>query len=303
MFILSLATISINVMLPIALVAAAGYILARTLKVDARPLSQSTLYFFSPVLVFVSALDAKFSGEYASIALFGLIITALTGFITWISVKMARFDRVTAAGFSLGTMLVNSGNYGLPLILFAYGRSGLTYATFYFSVTMLLLQSIAVFIAARGRSHTRQALLSVLKMPILYAVVAGVACNQMSIAIPDPLWKALNVASGAAIPVMLIVLGIQLSHVKIEKNQWTIGLAVFIRLILTPLISFPLALLLHLKGVPRAVCIIEASMPTAVFASIVAVEFDVKPELVTGIISVSTFISILTLTILLQILH
>jgi predicted permease len=303
MFLFSLASISISVMLPIALVAVAGYVLARAIRIDARPLSQATLYFFSPVLVFVSALDAKFSGEYASIALFGVIITVLTGAITWITVKTARFDRITGAGFSLGTMLVNSGNYGLPLILFAYGQAGLTYATFYFSVTMLLLQSIAVFIAAKGRSHTRQAIVSVLKMPILYAVIAGAACNRMSIPIPDPVWKALRVASGAAIPVMLVVLGIQLSRFKVGKNQLAIGLAVCIRLILTPIIAFPLAVLLHLKGVPRAVCIIEASMPTAVFASVVAVEFDVKPELVTGIISVSTFLSILTLTFLLQILR
>jgi malate permease and related proteins len=303
MFLVSLASIAVNVMLPIALVAAAGFALARTLRIDARPLSQSTLYFFSPVLVFVSAYQAKFSGEYASIALFALGITAFTGAATWVTVRIARFDRITAAGFSLGTMLVNSGNYGLPLILFAYGRVGLAYATFYFSVTMLLLQAIAVFIAARGRAHTRDAILSVLKMPILYAVVAGVACNQMGIAIPRPLWKALDVASGAAIPVMLVVLGVQLSSVKIERNRSIIGVATFIRLVLTPIIAFPLALLLHIKGVPRAVCIIEASMPTAVIASIVAIEFDVKPEMVAGIISVSTFLSIITLTILLQILQ
>ena len=167
MFLLSLASITVDVMLPIALVAGAGFVLARLLRMDARPLSQSTLYFFSPVLVFVSAYQAKFNAEYASIALFGLIITALTGAITWVTVRTARFDRITGAGFSLGTMLVNSGNYGLPLILFAYGQTGLTYATFYFSVTMLLLQAIAVFIAARGRAHTNEAIRSVLKMPIL----------------------------------------------------------------------------------------------------------------------------------------
>jgi predicted permease len=43
-------------------------------------------------------------------------------------------------------------------------------------------------------------------------------------------------------------------------------------------------------------------MPTAVFASIIAVEFDVRPDLVTGIISVSTFMSIITLTVLLWLL-
>ena len=303
MFLLSLLSIATQVMLPIALVAAAGFALARVLRLDARPLSQSTLYFFSPVLVFVSAYEAKLSAEYASIALFALIIIAATGAITWATVKVGRFDRVTGAGFSLGTMLVNSGNYGLPLILFAYGQAGLAYATFYFSVTMLLLQTIAVFIAARGRAHTGEALISVLKMPILYAVIAGGACNQLGVAIPAPLWKAMSVASGAAIPVMLVVLGIELSRVTIGKNLRLIGLATFIRLIVTPVIAFPLAVLLNLNGVPRAVCIVQASMPTAVFASIVAVEFDVKPGLVTGIISVSTFLSIVTLTVLLQILR
>jgi len=303
MFLLSLASIATHVMLPVALVAAAGFALARAFKIDARPLSQSTLYFFSPVLVFVSAYEAKLSGEHASIALFALIITAAIGAITWATVKVARFDRITGAGFSLGTMLVNSGNYGLPLILFAYGQSGLAYATFYFSVTMLLLQPAAVFIAASGRAHTKEALLSVLRMPILYAVIGGGLCNQLGIAIPGPLWKAMSVASGAAIPVMLVVLGIELSRVTIGKNLRIIGMATFIRLILTPVVAFPLAILLDINGVPRAVCIIEASMPTAVFASIVAVEFDVKPGLVTGIISVSTFLSIVTLTVLLQILR
>ena len=302
MFLLSLLSISINVMLPIALVAAAGYVLFRALHLDARPLSQATLYFFSPVLVFVSTYEAKLSAEHLSIALFGVIITVITGIITWATVKMARFDRVTGAGFSLGTMMVNSGNYGLPLILFAFGRTGLAYATFYFSVTMLILQTTAIFIAARGRAHTRDALLSVVKMPVLYAVLAGILCNQTGIAVSEPLWKALSVASGAAIPVMLVVLGIQLSRVDIRKNRSAIGVATLIRLVLTPIICFPLAFILGLEGVPRAVCIVEASMPTAVFASIIAVEFDVRPDLVTGIISASTFMSIITLTVLLRIL-
>jgi malate permease and related proteins len=256
MLLLSLLSISINVMLPIALVAAAGYVMFRVFHLDARPLSQSTLYFFSPVLVFVSTYEAKLSAEHLSIALFGVIITIVTGIVTWTTVRIARFDRVTGAGFSLGAMMVNAGNYGLPLILFAFGRAGLAYATFYFSVTMLILQTTAIFIAARGRAHTKDALVSVVKMPVLYAVLAGILCNQAGIAIPEPLWKALSVASGAAIPVMLVVLGIQLSRVDIRKNRSAIGVATFIRLILTPIICFPLAYLLGLKGVPRAVCIV-----------------------------------------------
>jgi malate permease and related proteins len=303
MFILSLTSIIINTILPIALVAAAGFVLARTFNLDPRPLSQTSLYLFGPVLVFASAYEAKVSAEYGSIALFALIIISLTGAIAWLAVKVMRYDRVTASGFSLAVIMVNAGNYGLPLILFAYGKAGLAYATFYFTLTTLLLQVIAIFVAARGRTHTRDAIMSVLKMPILYAVLAGAAFNLTSTKLPEPLEKSMQVAAGATIPVMLVVLGIELSRVVMEKDRLAIGLATFIRLIVTPIIAFPLAWLLDLHGIPRAVCIIEASMPTAVAASIIAIEFDVKPKLVTGTIFVSTVVSVITLTVLLEILR
>ena len=47
----ALASILVNIILPVVLVAAVGFVLARTLHVEARPLSRTMLYFFSPALV------------------------------------------------------------------------------------------------------------------------------------------------------------------------------------------------------------------------------------------------------------
>ena len=299
----ALASILVNIILPVVLVAAVGFVLARTLHVEARALSRTMLYFFSPALVFGSAYRTQLSGEYVSIAVFALVITALMGIVTWVLVKVMRYDRLTASGFALGVLFVNAGNYGLPLILFAYGQEGLARAALYFTMSAILTQTLAIFIAARGRASVRDALLNVLKMPLVYAVAFGLLFNLIGFTVPEPIMKSVDLAGGAAVPVMLVILGIELARAKMESDRTVIGLATFAKLVLTALVAFPLAAIMQLQGVARAVCIIEASMPTAVMASIVAVEFDARPKLVTGIVFASTVFSVITLTVLLGILQ
>ncbi|MDE3087780.1 MAG: AEC family transporter [Chloroflexota bacterium] len=298
----ALASILINIISPIVLVALAGLVLARTLGIDARPLSRIMLYIFTPALVFGSAYRTQLSGEYVTIALFALIVTALMGIVTWGLIKIMRYDRLTASGFALGVLFVNAGNYGLPLILFAYGQEGLARAVVFFTVSAVLTQTLAIFIAARGRASARDALRNVFKMPLVYAVTLGLVFNQIGVVVPDALMKSVDLAGGAAVPLMLTILGIELAGATIQDDRVAIGLATTAKLIFTPLVAFPLAAVMGLQGVARSVCIIEASMPTAVMASIVAVEFDAHPRLVTGIVLASTVFSIGTLTVLLEIL-
>ena len=297
-----LASILINIISPIVLVAAVGFILAKTLGLEARPLSRTMLYFFTPALVFASTYRANLNAEYVSIGIFAVIITFVMLFVSWAMTKVTRYDRLTATGFMLGVLFVNAGNYGLPLILFAYGQEGLARAAFYFTMSAIFTQTLGIFVAARGRASALDALMNVLKMPLVYAVILGLIFNLVHITVPEFLMKSVDLAKDAAVPVMLVILGIEMARVTIENDRMVMSLATITKLVIVPIIAFPLAALMGLNGVTRSVCIVEASMPTAVMASIVAVEFDAKPKLVTSIIFASTLTSIITLTILLAIL-
>jgi predicted permease len=298
----NLASILINIISPIALVAAVGFILAKTLGIEARSLSRTMLYFFTPALVFSLTYKAKLSSEYASIAVFVVLIAALMLIVCSVLSRALRYDRLTTSAVMLGCLFVNAGNYGLPLILFAFGEEGLVRAAFYFTVNSILIQTLGIFVAARGKASARAALINTLKMPLVYAVTIGLIFNLAHVPLPEPLTKAVDLAAGAAVPTMLVILGIELARARIENDRAVIGVATVAKLILVPLMAFPLAALMGLEGVTRAICIVEASMPTAVMATIVAVEFDARPKLVTGIVFVSTLGSIVTLTILLGIL-
>ena len=298
----SLASILINIISPIVLVAFIGYLLAKKLGVEARPLSRTMLYFFTPALVFASMYRAQLNSEYLSIGVFALIMTTVMVIVSWAIAKAMRYDRLTSSAFMLGVLFVNAGNYGLPLILFAFGEEGLSRAAFYFTISAILTQTLGIFVAARGRANAREAMLNVFKLPLVYAVILGLFFNLARITVPEFLMKSVDLAKDGAIPVMLVILGIELARVTIENDRAIIGWATLTKLVIVPLLAFPLAALMGMTGVTRAVSIIEASMPTAVMASIVAVEFDTRPKLVTSIIFATTLASIVTLTILLGIL-
>jgi predicted permease len=298
----SLANILVNIITPIVLVALVGFILAKKIGLEARPLSRTMLYFFTPALVFSSTYRANLNSEYISIGVFALVITLFMLVVAWGIAQAMRYDRLTQSGFMLGVLFVNAGNYGLPLILFAFGQEGLARAAFYFTMSAIFTQTLGIFVAARGRASAREALLNVFKMPIVYAAVLALIFNLAHIGVPEFLMKSIDLAKDAAVPVMLVILGIELARVTVENDRSVVALATITKLMLVPVFAFPLAALMGMTGVTRAVCIVESSMPTAVMASIVAVEFDARPKLVTSIIFATTLASIVTLTVLLAIL-
>jgi predicted permease len=298
----ALASILLNIIAPIVIVAGLGWVLARVFAVESRSLSRASLYVFAPALVFTQVYRSKLGDELVSIGMFTVTIAALMGVVAFALIKALRYDRLMASAFALSTLFVNAGNYGLPLNLFAFGEAGLARAIIFFAASAILLQTAAVFIAARGRASTRDALLNVFKMPLVYAVTLGLVFNRTGFVIPEPLMRSLDLAGAAAVPLMLVILGIELSRVTLNQDLAAVGLAAVVKLVITPIVAFGLAEVMGLTGLTRAVCIVEASMPTAVVASILSVEFKSRPEFVTSAVLVSTLGSIVSLTVLLGIL-
>jgi predicted permease len=298
----SLLSILLNVISPIVLIAAAGYALGRGLKVEPRALARATLYIFSPALVFTSAYRSKLESEFIAITVYAVFTTLVMGALCLVIVKVLRYDRVTASAFELSVLFFNAGNYGLPLVLFAFGEEGLARAVLFFTVVAAQTHTLAVFIAARGTARSRDAVWNVFRLPLVYAFTFGFLANQFGLVLPAPIVKAVELTGNAAVPVLLTVLGIELSRIQIQQDRGAIGIATIARLAIAPLVAFALTGALGITGITRAVCIIQASMPTAVNATILAVEFDARPNLVAGTVFVSTVASVITLTILLAML-
>jgi predicted permease len=300
---ISLLGVLYNVLAPIFLIIGLAVLLDRRFALEPRVFSRAVIYLFSPCLVFGGIARSELKAdELRQILAMAALSTLLIALVGWGETRLFRIDRKLASGFMLSVVLVNAGNYGLPLNDFAFGQGGMQRAIVFFVVTAMISNTLGVYLASRGAASVRRSLLNVLTVPLPYAAVLGFLFNITGVTLPLPLNRAVTILGQAAVPGMLIVLGLQLSRTSVRGRVAPILLATITRLGVAPLIAIALATLLGLSGLTRQVSILQASMPTAAMAGVLATEFGSDAEFTSAAILISTLMSIVTLSILLSLL-
>ena len=283
-------------LLPVFLLAAAGYGLATFIPLDTRTMGRVLFYLATPALVFRSlytmTVDWIALQHMALVSVGVLVITALLG---WAST--AGSSRPERSGLTLASAVGNNGNMGIPICLFAFGEVGAALAAIYYAVTSFLTNTVGVVVASAGRSSLRAALVRGLQAPMLYAATLGLLLNRNGIEAPQNLYRAIDLLAGASIPLMLVLLGAQLRATRIRRGHFIIWRSMVVRLVASPLVALTLCWLLNISGVERQVLVLQAAMPTAVITTVLATEFDAAPPLVAAAVMFSTLASMATLSI------
>jgi len=289
-----------NNILPIFLVAGAGYLLARTLHVTARSISQLAFYILSPCLIFKLLTTSQLSGgEITRMVGFTLVTILAVGLISWLAGRMMRLERHILVAVLLAAMFNNSGNYGLSLILFAFGKDTLAYASLYFITSLTLVYTLGVVIASLGKSNLSDSLLGLFKVPAVYAVLLAVVFNHFRWTLPLPLDRSISILADGTIPVLLLIMGMQLQNSPWSDHLSALGLANLMRLVVAPILALGTSLLFQLKGPAYQAGVLESAMPSAVMLTVLATEYDIEPAFLTTAVITSTLLSPLTLTPLL----
>lgn len=287
----------INNLLPVLLIAGSGYVLGRLTRMDPRPISQVVFYLLSPCLLFNLLTTNQLNGtEIARVILFALVTTVIIGMLTFGMGAALRTPRAILAGVLLSSMFMNAGNLGLSVVYFAFGKTALSYASLFFVTTSVLSYSLGAVIASMGSASLGQSLAKLLRVPMLYGVAFAVVFMIGGWSVPKPLARATDLLGGAAIPGMLILLGLQLVRADWKAHLPSMTLANFMRLLAAPMVAIALAPLFNLAGPARQALILEAAMPIAVSNTLLATEYDVAPAFVSAAVFVSTVLSPLTLT-------
>ena len=286
-----------NNLLPILLIAAAGFVLGRTLTVDSRTIGRMVFYIFSPLLVFNLMVTSQLNLRQALTTVeYTTAVIAILGILAFLLGKLFQLQRSHLLALILTVAFGNTGNYGLPLVKFAFGDEALAVASIFYVTTTILFNTVGVVIASLGHLDLKSAILGVFKLPILYAVAAALLIKGFGIQIPLPLSRTIEIAANGAIPAMIILLGLELNRIEWSNSLRATGLGVAVKLLLGPVIGLLLAGMFGLQGHTRQGSVIEAAMPAAVATTVVATEYKLEPSLVTAIVFLGTVFSPLTLT-------
>jgi malate permease and related proteins len=301
----------VQVLLPVLVVVACGYALRRVFPLDLRSLNRVSMYVLSPALIFVTLARTQVGGaEALRIAAVSALFCLSIGALTLACAAPLQPGRAALAGLLLCTMFMNAGNYGLPTTRFAFGEAGLQRALLFFIPQTILAQVLAIPIARAGAGDGHSSLGQVLRMPQIYAALAGVLVRVSGLGLAGEradvlgaLFRGVVLVSDAALPVLLLLLGMQLAQGLAVEERGLTTLAVVLRLLASPLLAYGLARLLGLSDLALRVVVLEASMPTAVNMVLYSLEFNARPRFVAGVVVMTTALSLLTLTLLLGVLR
>ena len=296
----SLGDILLQVLAPIILMAGAGFLLQRKLDIDPRSINRIVYFVLSPCLVYFSILTLQFDPATTGRSLlFAGAHMALMGSTAFLLARHWRYQGGLASAFVITTILMNNGNYGLPLNLFAFGDTGLAYALVLFMFNAMIGGAISIFLAIRGQDSSLSALRRTLVQPIILAMILGVFSRFTHIAPSGSLLDMVEMAGNAAIPVFLLVLGMSLAKTNIQANLKPVLRLTGLRMFIGPIAGLILATLTGLTGTAYSVAVMQASMPTAVNSIVITNEFDAAPDFTAGAVLMTTLTSLITLPVLL----
>ena len=297
--------VALDVIMPIFFVAALGFWFGRQFKPDPHTLSRLAFYIFFPPLVFQGVARSDMPPEaIGRLMLLVFLVFISLACIAWLlSRSQTTLSPITRSAFILSSMMGNTGNYGLPFVAFAfseYGDQAVQISVIVFVTATLINQTLGIYIASSGTATMAQGIRNVLSVPVPYAAALGLVVNLAHIAMPLPLNRALDLMAQAAMPLMLVLLGVQLSRISVQEHLRPLlrplTMSAGTRLLVAPAVFMILAPILNVSGLPRNVALVQLSMPTAVTAALLATEFDSDAQYVSAAILISTLTSLLTLS-------
>jgi len=281
----------LSTMLPVFLIAGCGALYGRFRTPDIQGLNLLNMELFVPMLVFAVLADQQAPlQEYGGLALAGTVVVLGSGIILYPLAKVLKLNLKT---FLPPMMFNNTGNMGIPLLVLAFGEQALPAAIVLFIVEMLLHFSVGLHILDPHTSLIRR-----LRLPIVFASIAGLVVNLSGMTLPDWLLETLTMLGEVCIPLMLFALGVRM--LDVDFSDWKLGMLGAIACPASGLIlAWPMIALLDLPGMQVASLWVFAALPPAVLNYMVAEQYRQEPHKVASLVLLGNLGSLVIMPIVL----
>jgi predicted permease len=176
------------------------------------------------------------------------------------------------------------------------------YSVLNFIAFNIPLSTVAIYLTSKEK-QVKKILMDVAKIPIFYSIIFALLVSYFSIPIPKSINNCIKLVGPAAIPLLIFILGLQLSNIRIKQGFIALLIpGIIIRLIISPLVALGVLVLLGVSGLEMRVAIVQTSAPAALLPLLYAIRFKRSPEFLATIIMITTILSGVTLTLLMRIL-
>ena len=290
----------VEVMLPVVVVAGMGALLGRFFPLDLDTIGKVGLYGFFPFLAYQSLVTTTVSAQTGLLlGLAYLTVTAAAAGLAWLSaIGHPRRDR---RGIVAGVVLGNNGNFGLPIALLALGGDGLDQSLVIFVWSMVVMFTVGPALLG-DHTDLRGAARTVLMLPVLWGVAAGIVVRATGVVVPVGLSRGFELLAQGAIPIVLLALGAQIAATSGARPTPAVLLTAAVRLLACPVIAAGVGIAFGLRGTALGALVLASAMPTAVNAFMIAREYGSGADTQASVVAVSTLASVLTIPLVITLL-
>ncbi|RDB42568.1 AEC family transporter [Halomonas sp. DQ26W] len=259
-----------------------GWLAARHLAVDPRPIATLLIYLIAPLTFF---RGLTFGGPTPGYLLLTLALFTLASLmailVNQVGKRFFASQESALLAFSAGTG--NTGYFGLPIAMILLPPEGVTLYLFCVLGVTLYEFTVGFYLSARGQFTVRQSLIKITRLPLIYAFLAALLVSGLGLVVPVAIMDGLAVFPATYTLLGMMIIGMTLSRVSVrEFDTRFISACVAVRFGLWPLVALLAVLVLQsLMQLPIELAmalLLVGVVPMAANVVVVAMELGIRPE-------------------------
>jgi malate permease and related proteins len=266
------------------------------------PANRIVYYLAIPALIFRSVSKASFLTEFNVTVLLVTLSAALMAYLgAWIIGRFTHWPPARIGTFIQCSAHGNLGYIGIPVAFYFIGQSGLAKASILAGFLMIMQNTLSV-LALQAHSveeadtgkKIRDVAQKLIHNPIIMSAAAGMLVSLFQIPLPGVFQRFLDILSGLAPPMSLLLIGAALSLQVMRKNLLSVLGSVAIKVLVLPVTGLILFLMLDVRVEEYLPGLILLATPTATVAYVMAKEMHGDDQFAVAAISTSTIVSAFT---------
>lgn len=222
--------------------------------------------------------------------------------------RLFKLDGISGSVFALGGIFSNNVMLGLPIATVMLGEKAIPSVALVLVFNGLILWTLAtvsvewVKHGALNLKGFGKTAVSVLKNPLIIAILSGTLFSLTGIPLPQMIDKPVSMLGTIAVPLALVALGMSLAAYKVKdglKESYAICL---LKLIVQPLVIWGLAVMLGLPPLESKVVVLLGSMSVGINVYLMSRQFNALTGPAATSMLLSTVFSAVTTPLLLMLM-
>ena len=268
-------------------------------------LNKFVIFISLPAMILLQIPKLTLSMDILIPVIIAWVVMTLTAILTLFISNKLHFSKEVTGALMLVAVLTNSSFLGIPIINAYLGDEALPFILVYDQIgTFLALATYGIFVAAyySNKSEMNMQIMAVKILTFPPFVSLIIALFFIGTPFPDTISKVLVTLANTIVPIALVAVGLQL-QLKLPGHEiQPFAIALFIKLIIAPLIALAIVAMAGWTNLAASVSVMEAGMAPMVTAGAMASLSGLAPRLSSAIVGYGILFSFFSTALLFKLL-